>query len=235
MASGGRGPTRLMSPRSTLTSCGNSSIEKRRRCLPTGVTRGSSLILNRTPSDSLRCDSCARRRSASVYMVRNFQMVNGRPSLPMRSCLNSAGPGEVQRIRNAAPSSSGESASSSAAAPILSTVSLAQRRTPVRLAWSRCSIGRPSTGRTVVRSPATSTSAEATIRSTSDRSRLHASRRSARPSISGQDRTMTVSARSAATASAMRSKVPRTRVLNSSSAPSARSVGRQAATTSRPW
>ncbi len=41
----GRGPTRLISPRRTLTSCGSSSSERRRSTRPTRVTRGSSRIL----------------------------------------------------------------------------------------------------------------------------------------------------------------------------------------------
>src|SRR5229473_1227604 len=47
--SGGRGPTTLMSPRSTLMSCGSSSMEYFRRMAPTRVTRGSFRILNTGP------------------------------------------------------------------------------------------------------------------------------------------------------------------------------------------
>src|SRR5207245_2366354 len=51
---GGLGPTRLISPFSTFQSCGSSSRLYLRRNLPTWVTRGSFLSLNRSPSRSLR-------------------------------------------------------------------------------------------------------------------------------------------------------------------------------------
>ena len=57
----GRGPTTLISCRSTLMNCGSSSMLKRRNTRPTGVTRGSSRILKRRPSLSLlprRLSSC---------------------------------------------------------------------------------------------------------------------------------------------------------------------------------
>src|SRR5262249_20284407 len=41
----GRGPTRLISPRSMLNNCGNSSRLYLRRILPMGVTRGSFVTL----------------------------------------------------------------------------------------------------------------------------------------------------------------------------------------------
>ena len=45
----GRGPTRDMSPRSTLISCGSSSRLVRRSHAPSGVTRGSPTSLNSAP------------------------------------------------------------------------------------------------------------------------------------------------------------------------------------------
>ena len=51
--SGGRGPTRLIWPNSTLNSCGSSSSDHLRSSRPTRVTRGSSRILNIRPSVSL--------------------------------------------------------------------------------------------------------------------------------------------------------------------------------------
>ena len=51
-ACSGRGPTRLMSPRRTFTSCGSSSMLHRRSRRPTLVTRGSCSIL-KTGSASL--------------------------------------------------------------------------------------------------------------------------------------------------------------------------------------
>ena len=55
--SAGRGPTMLIVPRSTQTSCGSSSMESLRRRRPTRVTRGSSVILKSGPSASLRSSS----------------------------------------------------------------------------------------------------------------------------------------------------------------------------------
>src|ERR1700731_4172737 len=49
---GGRGPTRLISPRSTFHNCGSSSRLYFRKNLPSGVIRGSSLILKRIFSSS---------------------------------------------------------------------------------------------------------------------------------------------------------------------------------------
>ena len=79
-------------------------------------------------------------------------------------------------------------------APTRSKTSLTTRALPLSRGCSTCSIGSPSTGRIVVRSPATSTRVLATIRSISSCSSCHASWRSAAPSISGQDNTTTVSA-----------------------------------------
>ena len=46
----GRGPTRDISPRSTLISCGSSSRLVRRSHPPSGVIRGSPASLNSAPS-----------------------------------------------------------------------------------------------------------------------------------------------------------------------------------------
>ena len=53
----GRGPTRLISPRTTFQSWGSSSIEVLRRMRPTRVTRGSCLILKSGPSASFSSSS----------------------------------------------------------------------------------------------------------------------------------------------------------------------------------
>ena len=77
---GGRGPTRLMSPMNTFQSCGSSSRLVRRRNRPTLVMRGSSFILKITPSfDSFCAISAALHASASVRMLRNFQKRKWRP------------------------------------------------------------------------------------------------------------------------------------------------------------
>ena len=55
----GLGPTRLISPLSTLMSCGSSSRLELRRNRPSGVTRGSSRILNAAPFVSLEADDLA--------------------------------------------------------------------------------------------------------------------------------------------------------------------------------
>ena len=46
----GRGPTIVMSPFNTFHNCGNSSMLDQRKNLPTGVVRGSTLILKAGPS-----------------------------------------------------------------------------------------------------------------------------------------------------------------------------------------
>ena len=55
VGSAGRGPTTLISPRSTFQNCGSSSSESLRRYRPIGVTRGSLRILNSAPSLSFWC------------------------------------------------------------------------------------------------------------------------------------------------------------------------------------
>jgi hypothetical protein len=56
-------------------------MEVLRMMRPTLVTRGSSFILKITPpAISFRAISSALRASASMYMERNFHMVNSCPS-----------------------------------------------------------------------------------------------------------------------------------------------------------
>src|SRR6185437_7781415 len=112
----GRGPTRDMSPRSTLTSCGNSSRLVRRSHAPSGVIRGSSASLNSAP---LRAGaSCSAesmpvtyarciRSSLPAYMLRSFSIVKGLISRPSRSCRKNAGPADVDRTRQHKSSSKG--------------------------------------------------------------------------------------------------------------------------------
>ena len=72
----GRGPTKLISPRSTLKICGISSIRILRMMPPMKVTRGSLTEAQRaTPSFS-----------ASTRMLRNLITENFRPFSPTRSC-----------------------------------------------------------------------------------------------------------------------------------------------------
>jgi hypothetical protein len=65
----GRGPTRFMSPRSTLNSCGSSSRRDWRRKRPTGVTRSSLR----------RAHTAWPSASASTRIDRNLKMVKGAP------------------------------------------------------------------------------------------------------------------------------------------------------------
>src|SRR3954465_13316054 len=87
----GRGPTRPISPRRTLKSCGSSSSDSRRRCWPSRVVRGSSAILN-NPSCSLRSRSVSLSSSAPSCIERNFSMENGSPPRPIRVCRKKTGP-----------------------------------------------------------------------------------------------------------------------------------------------
>src|ERR1035437_4657849 len=68
----GRGPTRLMSPLKTLNSWGSSSMLVFLRNLPTGVIRGSFLILNTGPLTSFKCSISRILFSASTTIVRNL-------------------------------------------------------------------------------------------------------------------------------------------------------------------
>ncbi len=67
----GRGPTRLMSPRTTFHSWGSSSSDSRRRARPSGVMRSS-------PRDQR---GPAPIRSAPTTIVRNLSSVNGSPGV----------------------------------------------------------------------------------------------------------------------------------------------------------
>ena len=85
---GGRGPTRLISPRNTFQSCGSSSRLMRRSRRPTRVTRGSLRILKIGPSASFSAATSTLRASASATIVRNLRKVNRCPFLPHRACRN---------------------------------------------------------------------------------------------------------------------------------------------------
>src|SRR5258708_20406303 len=72
----GLGPTRLMSPFSTLSSCGNSSMLLRRKYLPIVVILGSFLILKTGPEASFLAFSRASNDSAPTTIVRTFHIGN---------------------------------------------------------------------------------------------------------------------------------------------------------------
>ena len=90
----GRGPTRLISPRSTFHSCGSSSMLHLRRNAPTRVMRGSSAILNSGPPPSIVFMWARSKRlaSASATIVRNFTIRNSRPPRPWRAWRKNTGP-----------------------------------------------------------------------------------------------------------------------------------------------
>ena len=69
----GRGPTKLMSPRSTFQSCGSSSSRVARRSTRRAASRADR---PRSPAPG----PC--RLSASSCIVRNLKIVNGEPSAP---------------------------------------------------------------------------------------------------------------------------------------------------------
>ena len=74
----GRGPTRDMSPRSTLRNWGSSSSDVFRNSRPMAVILGSLRILNTGPFASFRDSSPACSVSASGTIVRNLYMRNRR-------------------------------------------------------------------------------------------------------------------------------------------------------------
>ena len=82
----GRGPTSDMSPRRTFQNCGSSSIDHLRNCRPSGVIRGSFLILKTGPRASFRSSKDAWSRSASATIERNLNIRNGRLLRPHRAC-----------------------------------------------------------------------------------------------------------------------------------------------------
>src|SRR5215510_14396764 len=83
----GRGPTNVMSPLRTLSSCGSSLILVRRRMRPKEVTRGSS-----------SGETLAQTGRVVSNMVRNLYILKGLPSLPIRSQQYNTGPHESSLI-----------------------------------------------------------------------------------------------------------------------------------------
>ncbi|MCY1456131.1 hypothetical protein D9M71_733290 [compost metagenome] len=84
-----------MRPCSTLKNCGSSSSEVRRIKRPTGVMR-----------ESLRL-ACCTCLSSCTCMERNFHTLMTLPFQPLRFCLNSTGPLDVNLIAAATASSTG--------------------------------------------------------------------------------------------------------------------------------
>ena len=92
----GRGPTMLISPRSTFRSCGVSSSLLRRSHRPRLVTLAGEPRSNRPFS-----------AAASSRIERNLSSRNGRPPRPIRNCRKRTGPGEVVFTRMASRSMAG--------------------------------------------------------------------------------------------------------------------------------
>jgi hypothetical protein len=109
-----------MSPYSTLKSCGSLSILVRRSQRPSLVTRGSARVAWRITLPS-----------SSTCVVRNFTIRNERLLKPLRVWKNKAGPCESNLIKRAVISISGESNSSSEAAPTTSKQRLTNCSVPV--------------------------------------------------------------------------------------------------------
>src|SRR5207302_11185341 len=94
----GRGPTRLISPRSTLNSCGSSSSAVRRMKRPNGVRLSS-------PSTPPGAEPCSGRKPwppvRLTRIERNLSMSNTCPSRPTRRWRNSTGPaGQLRAERD---------------------------------------------------------------------------------------------------------------------------------------
>ncbi len=140
----GRGPTMLMSPSSTLTSCGSSSTLVLRSQRPTRVILGSLRILKIGPVFSFRCSSSSWPASASRRIVRNFNIRNRRLFKPTRSCTKRIGPSESSLIAIAAITSNGATAKSSTAAETRSKMRLASVRQLNNGALCIDTIGTPS-------------------------------------------------------------------------------------------
>src|SRR5690606_21492249 len=117
----------------------------------TGVTRGSSAILNMGPDASLSALRSASRSSASGTMVRSLWSRNGTPSLPTRSWWNMTPGPDVTRMAIAAAARIGAVMTIATLATIRSKVRLAARR---QLNWATGSThmtGYGPSGRTEIR------------------------------------------------------------------------------------
>src|SRR5208282_1754845 len=105
----GRGPTRLMFPASTLNNCGSSSAFDFLSHLPTGVILGSPSAVRKEFDPSLL-----------AFMVRNLQIINGRPNWPVLTCRKKIGPRLVSFTASAAINSIGDRKISPLKAPATS-------------------------------------------------------------------------------------------------------------------
>src|SRR3989449_3834174 len=114
----GRGPTIAMSPRSTLQSCGSSSILARRSHAPNRKMRGSWCAV-----------MVLRYRPWSTCMVRSLNIGTSRPRSPPGDARYRIGPGLASRMPTAATARSGATASRRmlASSPSTGRLTIAQR------------------------------------------------------------------------------------------------------------
>jgi hypothetical protein len=88
---------------------------------PSGVTRGSCLILKTGPVCSFSFASLAFSSSALATIERNLSMLNCSPCSPTRTCRKNTGPFELSLTRAAIAKRNGKSTQRSAAEPAMST------------------------------------------------------------------------------------------------------------------
>jgi hypothetical protein len=105
----GRGPTRLISPRSTFMSCGSSSNFHLRRKGPTGVNCWFPTVVTNGRFASVLCS-----------IVRYLKILKSRPCRPTRVCTNRTGPRDERRTANARSKRIG---TTSGRVPIITTTS----------------------------------------------------------------------------------------------------------------
>ena len=143
--------------------------------LPTGVTRGSSVILNSTSLPESRCWRArfSSMSSALTTIERNFSIVNSRPRRPMRVCRNSTGPWLDSRTVMARNASTGLSAITPRTLAMRSTMRFRNSWPLLNRGVSTWMRGRPATGRVCSRGPATSMMLGASTRCCLPASRLH--------------------------------------------------------------
>jgi hypothetical protein len=128
LGTSGRGPTRLISPRTTFHNSGSSSIFAFRMIRPTAVTLWSPLLVTWAPRPS-----CSR-------IERNLISLKGLPSRPARTCRKRIGPLEPTRTAIAHTRSSGERTRRPTKAKVMSK----KRRINCR-SNAECGIRRPAT------------------------------------------------------------------------------------------
>ena len=97
----GRGPTMLISPLSTLRSCGSSSSDVLRNSAPTGVRRSSAPSTPPGPSTSAETTRSLAGCASLGRIERNLSISKVRPSRPMRLWRKRIGrPSETSTARD---------------------------------------------------------------------------------------------------------------------------------------